>query len=334
MTRTLVGVLFLLNLSIISCCKDKTKDEGKPCESFTDFHLNGSTFEFGQFQFRTPHFNPINSKEFVYNYLDTKENKAQLMTYNLVTKMSKVIAENVFVISQPKWSRKNWIAYDNLMQGGYQMSVVKSDGSEKQQLTQSIYNLFPAWGNDGETLYWVYDVNLGSRPVYLLRQNINSIQVDTIMSYTDDGYNGLARYNEISSTNKLLHTSSCEYSGCFAKTDLNTWPLETESLTKDLEVLSHLESITWGENEQTVYYTKYKDGLYRLDASTGETTQLMDFCDSKFYRQISYSSDCHCIIGERVDSYVDWSVKEVIYENSSIWLIDLNTMKETQIIGD
>lgn len=28
------------------------------------------------------------------------------------------------------------------------------------------------------------------------------------------------------------------------------------------------------------------------------------------------------------------AVKWLVYENSSIWLIDLNTMKETQIIGD
>lgn len=331
--RQSISYIFIFIVILISCCKDNEEDLNNHCEDFPLEVLGHSYFVQKRFQFKSPYFNPNNSNEFVYNFFDYQENKFQLKTYNLTTNTHTLIQDEVKVMSQPKWSSKNWIAFDNHLQDSYQVSIVKSDGTEYQQITNNIYNLYPAWGNDGETLYWMNNITLSNVPNYFLRQQITSSTIDTMMRYTGDIYTGLARFNDISKNNNLLHASSCLYSGCLAKTNLDVWPLETESLTDDASILTHLVSLTWGENDNIVYYTTFKDGLYRLNITTGETSLLMDFCDSKFYKQISYSSDCHCIVGERVDSYIDWSLDNQIFENSSIYIIDLNTMQESEIIS-
>ena len=61
----------------------------------------------------------------------------------------------------------------------------------------------------------------------------------------------------------------------------------------------------------------------------------MVFCDSKRYTKISCSPDGTRLIGERIDSYLEknsnGSPTGKIIENSNIYLIDLQTLKETKI---
>ena len=61
----------------------------------------------------------------------------------------------------------------------------------------------------------------------------------------------------------------------------------------------------------------------------------MDFCDTKRYETISCSADGKKLIGERVDSYLvkdnEGNATGRIMENSSIYLIDLETLEETKI---
>ncbi|MGB1284538.1 MAG: hypothetical protein ACPG44_08745 [Polaribacter sp.] len=165
--------------------------------------LNKSYFVNGRFQYKTPYFNPNNSDEFVYNYIDFEEKEFKLMKYTISTQEHIELAEDVRIISQPKWSNKNWIAFDNIFQFDYGMNVVKSDGTERRKVSSDKHNLYPAWANGGETLYWSYHGTLGTRPIYFLKQNINSATVDTVFKYTTDENTGSAVRSEISKNNYL-----------------------------------------------------------------------------------------------------------------------------------
>ena len=72
-----------------------------------------------------------------------------------------------------------------------------------------------------------------------------------------------------------------------------------------------------------------------MNINNGSYTKLISFCDSKRYKSISCSPDGLKLIGERIDSYLKKDLNGnptgQIIEKSSIYLIDLQTLKETKI---
>ena len=327
--RKTISVLALILVVITSCTKEDC-DELTVCDDFANGVLSNSYFVKGRFQYTAPYFNPKNSNEFVYNYIDFEEEAFKLMTYNISTGEDTEIADDVRVINQPKWSSENWIAFDNIFQADYHMNIVKSNGTERRRVSSDKHNLYPAWGNDGETLYWFYSEKL-SVPNYFVRYGLHSSHLDTLSKQEVNDTNGVVMRGEISDNNIMVYQSLCDNVRCIATANVNESPLEPSALTTDKETLIHLLSLSWGEDDHTIYYTSYKKGLYKLDVITGELKLLLNFCDTKYYRHISYSKDCHCLIAERVDTYRGELNREIV-ENSSIYLIDLNTLEETAIL--
>ncbi|MBL1278940.1 MAG: hypothetical protein COA33_001610 [Fluviicola sp.] len=329
-------LIILLLIGVIACRKDKLSpvSNNSECSEFDNLPPLTYFYKKGD-QYQTPYFNPNNANEFVYNFRNYELNESKLMIYNLQTGIKTELATNIKIISQPKWSRKGWIAFDNVFNQNYQMWFVKDNGDSLTQFTSSTYNLFPAWDVTGDTLYWQYSPVLGV-PSFVFKQGLDSSIIDTIMKDGDIN-EGYAIYNDISIDNKLISKVVINNKFHIGYTNLNN--ISFLSLI-DLEQknLLGLTGLTWSNNSQVVYFTVsggVNQGLYRLNISTSNYTKLMSFCDSKRYTKISCSPDGTGLIGERIDSYLEKNSNGnptgKIIENSNIYIIDLQTLKETKI---
>ncbi len=122
-------------LGMTSCLKDKvisTPSGEGDCYSFGVLP-SLTYFSNERFQYQAPYFNPNNVNEFVYNYKDFELDEYKLMKYNIQTGEKTVLANNVKIISQPKWSRKGWIAFDNVFNQNYQIWIIKDNGDSLKQ---------------------------------------------------------------------------------------------------------------------------------------------------------------------------------------------------------
>jgi len=321
-------------VGMTSCLKDKvvpTPSGDDECYSFNNLP-NLTYFSNERFQYQTPFFNPNNDNEFVFNYKDFELDEYKLIKYNLQTGEKTVLAEYVKIISQPKWSRKGWIALDNVYNQNYQIWIVKDNGDSLSQLTTNIYNLFPVWDSSGDNIYWQHTPVLGI-PYYFLKQNAYGTSSDTVL-YPNGANSGYAAYNDVSVDNQLIAKTGIGNQNHIGITNLNN-PSFVSLLNLDNSNLVGLEGLCWSNNSQTAYFTIYKNGLYKLNINNGSYTKLIEFCDSKRYKSISCSSDGKKLIGERVDSYLvkdgEGNPTGQIMENSSIYIIDLETLQETKI---
>jgi len=321
-------------LGMISCRKDKViptpSGEGE-CYSFNNLP-NLTYFSNERFQYQTPFFNPNNDNEFVYNYKDFELDQYQLIKYNIQTGVKTVLAENIKIISQPKWSRKGWIALDNVLNQNYQIWIIKSNGDSLTQFTSNIANIFPVWDVNGDFLFWQHSPVLGI-PSYFFRQGLYNSMSDTLVNSGDQSM-GWVTYNDVSVDNILISKTIIGNQNHIGFTNLNN-PNFQSLVNLDNVNLVGLEGLCWSNNSQMAYFTIYKNGLYKLNVSNGSYTKLISFCDSKRYKSISCSSDGKKLIGERIDSYLvkdeEGNPTGQIMENSSIYIIDLETLKETKI---
>lgn len=321
-------------LGMISCRKDKViptpSGEGE-CYSFGELPpLNFFSNE--RFQYQTPFFNPNNDDEFVYNYKDFELDEYKLIKYNIQTGIKTILVENVKIISQPKWSGKGWVAFDNVFNQNYQISIVKDNGDSISQFTSSTYNLFPVWNSIGDNLFWQHTPVLGV-PYYFLKQGLYEQTSDTVL-FPNGLNNGFATFNDVSMDNQLISKTGIGNQNHIGFTNLDS-PNFVSLINLDNSNLVGLEGLCWSNNSQTAYFTIYKNGLYKLNVNNGSYTKLISFCDSKRYKSISCSSDGKKLIGERIDSFLvkdeEGNPTGQIMENSSIYIIDLETLKETKI---
>jgi Tol biopolymer transport system component len=329
-----LAILLILSVGMGSCEKDPIlmPNADCVCPNFPDEPSPAITwFTNERFQYKAPYFSP-NNDEFVYNYFDFELQEFKLMKYNLGTKEKTELSSNARIISQPKWSKAGWIAYDNVFD--YQLWVVKDNGDSLMQLTENAHNLFPAWDTTGNSLYFQHSENLGI-PYFLFRHVISSMETDTL-SRQGDQIDGYTKFNDISTENHLLSEVffSDDNDQYLAFTDVGNIDFTSIVNLKD-EGLTNVTGLTWAADGRSFYFTVYHDGMYQVDINTGEPYKLIDFCDTKMYHHLSASPDGTKLVGERVDRYrvhdEDDRFTGEIVENSSIYLIDLATMVETKI---
>lgn len=329
-----ISLILSMVLGMISCRKDKvipTPSGDGECYSFGELPpLNYFSNE--RFQYQTPYFNPNNDNEFVFNYKDFELDEYKLMKYNIQTGVKTVLVENVKIISQPKWSRKGWIAFDNVFNQNYQIWVVKDNGDSLIQFTTNVANLFPVWDAVGDCLFWQHSPVLGI-PSYFLKRDLFGTNLDTVLNSNDPSM-GWVTYNDVTIDNLLISKTIIGNQNHIGFTNLNS-PNFVSLVSLDNLNLVGLEGLCWSNNSQTAYFTIYKNGLYKLNVNNGTYTKLISFCDSKRYKSISCSSDGKKLIGERIDSYLvkdgDGNPTGQIMEKSHIYIIDLETLKETKI---
>ncbi len=330
MRAKIIILILLIAAGMVSCRKDKpipSPMENQDCYDFPV--ITGpqiSWFTAGRFQYKTPYFNPSNSDEFVYYYRDFLLDENKLMKYNIQTGLKTELVNNVKLISQPKWSRKGWIAFDNTLD--YQIWIVKDNGDSLTQFTTNTCNLYPAWNEAGNELLWNHTPVLGY-PYFLVKQKLHSLIIDTL-------FNDFTKYNDISSDNKLI--SNITIDGQYHIGVSNVDQVTFNSLVNlSADSLDSFAGLSWGNNSQSaffsIHYSNNIGGLFKIDLNSQSYEKIFEFCDSKQYSRISCSADGTNLIGERIDSYLpnpDYSARE-IRQNSSIYIIDLLTLTETKI---
>lgn len=318
--------IILFSIGTLACRKDKPivlecYDFQEELPPLTYFSSIGQQYHF-------PSFNPNNGNEFVYYDRDLTNNTNKIVTYNMLTGVKTILA-NMNAMTQIKWSKKGWIAFDRT----YQIWIVKENGDSLKQFTANTTNLYPSWDNTGLNLYWQYAPVLASSPSFLLRKNIYNSLIDTIINEDNINY-GISIKNNISKNNILLSQTLIENKPHIAYTDINNISFQSV-LNLDKEGFLSYTGLTWSDNSETAYFSH--SGLFKLDVNTKEYILLMDYCQSKSYRSISCSPDGKFIIGERIDSYVQKNEEDkptgAIVKNSSIYLINLETLQETKILG-
>ncbi|WP_146194239.1 TolB-like translocation protein [Brumimicrobium oceani] len=337
-----VIIYILIALGTMACRKDKPVPpvlESSDCKPFAKNLPFQTYFTIDRPQFKAPHFNPNNSNEFIYHFRDYEQNLFQLIKYNIQTQQKTLITESGKIGGQPKWGSSGWIAYTHTPAYSEHIFIVKDNGDSLTQFTDNVHNLYPVWNETGDELYWAYSPNLGI-PYYFLSQNLNTLIPDTL-SESGDVYNGYLRYNAISFNNKLLslvhiNNSNSPY---LATASLDEESLSFTSIVNMNQAFDYpsVSGLCWSNNEEYVYVSiGYPDGgLYKIGVNNSNVELLIPFCDTKRYESISASPDGKYLIGERVDSHLeldnDSNPTGAIIENSSIYLIDLNTLEETKI---
>jgi hypothetical protein len=333
-------LIILFIVFIISACKkDKITTGGHDVTDKNECDYNAPDIGFAviysdHYQYKSPHFNPNNPNEFVYYYTDNINKLYQLVKYNMISKKKLVLVDNVKIISQPKWSKKGWIAFDKL---DHNIWKVKDDGSNLTKVTNNNSNLWPVWNSTGDYLIWRY-AETSTTNRHTLKLSLNQIIPDTI-------YNGGLNYvyDNISEDDKLFHRdviNNIPHLGYFDLQSSNF--LLKENFVGVINCDEQggegaLNGVTWGKtgNSKEVYFTNYFDGLYKIDIEKRSLKKLIDFCETKSYSLISASSNGKYLIGERTNRYFNYdrnSGKPIgEYRNSSIYLIDLNTLEEIKV---
>jgi hypothetical protein len=333
-------IYILITLLTMACHKDKpipAFEETSDCKGFSKNLPMTTYFTNDRVQYKAPHFNPNNSDEFVYHFRDYEQNKFQLVKYSIQTQQRTIIAESGEIYRQPKWSRNGWIAYTHRVNYVDHIYIVKENGDSLIQYTENVSNMYPAWSSMGSVLYWMHTPNLGV-PYYFLKQKINTLTFDTLSKY-GDAHNGYIRYNTISKSNHLLSLALINNNPHIAVASLDEEIFSFSSIANMNQVFDYpiVSGLCWSHDEEYVYATiGFQDnGLYKIGVNTSSCELLISFCDTKRYESISASSDGKYLVGERVDSYLQLDGESnptgEIVENSSIYLINLQTLEETKI---
>lgn len=323
-TQKYLLVFSLMVLGVLSCKKDQTVPKGKDCYDFKlketglfyDFVEHGAN--------RAPCFNPNNPNEFVYYHNSGIQGIVELKRYNILSKQSTLIATfNQKVAGQPKWGRNGWIAFTSL-HGGYveHIYIVKDNGDSLRRFTIDLSNMFPFWDNDTGYLYWWHSPDLGSQH-YLLRQKLNQIKPDSVG--TPFGISDVLNQ-------KWLHASN-PYFGYHELNGEKPYTKDNFIHLANYEIPFGLTGLCWSNENSVFYYTSIKDGLYKVIPQSGQKIKLIQFCDSKRYETISCSSDGRYLVAERVDSTPDHD-NILIHEQYKIYLIDLQTLTQTELVLD
>nr|MBA2422578.1 hypothetical protein [Chitinophagales bacterium] len=95
-----------------------------------------------------------------------------------------------------------------------------------------------------------------------------------------------------------------------------------------------MQDIQWHPNSVDIYYTKWKNGLYKVNVNEKKEILIKEGCDSKAYEVISISADGTKMITERVNSYVENAntAIQTYVQNSRIYIMNIDGSDEHEIV--
>ena len=278
-------------------------------------------------EYKFPYFNPNNANEIIYYFTDNDEGKNQLVKVDLVSKVSTIIANDVYPSRQIKWSKNGWIAFEER----FNIWKLQDNGSNLTSITTERTNTAPLWTESGDFLIWSYrEVSSGNRAILSYEMNTNSI--DTLL-YDLQFFNG----DLVSEDNKVytqLNKNGVNQLGYFDLTKENLTNEDFQSITSlanlNFEHPQGLHFISCGRgiNSDKVYISQMSDGLYEFDTKTLKARKIKDFCARMRYNSISCSPDGRHLVVGRIISFNEGTTVTQRYD---IALIDLNTLEETKL---
>lgn len=307
-------ILFLLCLLFQTCKNDKSCIKSTIiCENFPEPQGGISRVTQKSLQSHSPFYNPNNGKEFI--FLRENNDKFQLVKYNLENKSEIVLIDNSDIVGQPKWGKNGWIVY---ISSDYQINLLKEDGSVSKKITNSNFHLFPDWLNDS-TLLVEFSFNLGV-PYFNSQVTSDGSIIDTIRN--SSFRNGSV--NIIGESAYQLYTINPTI---FIRDKI----IESKLVELENNGRFQITGIVWHPNNSDVYYSTYREGLFKVNRFTKLISKIMDGCDSKSYRSLCISPDGNNILVERVGASDYQNTTGSWTEESKIIIMDINGNNERNV---
>lgn len=321
---------------IFGCQKDSPVQGNCPTCADEDCHdfiwqgnINFEDYIVTGIQFRQPVFNPLNGDEFVYVKLIPN---GPFFNYELVKHVISsgeevVLCDSEMIIGQPQWGEQGVIIFSIY---GNKIMKINEDGSGLIQVTPNGLECFaPAFNSQGDKfLVMGSKTNPATfyRPIY----NLSGQIVDSI----DFEFNNIfIGYPYIFDDNI--------YNSYFTYSDHNVVPypngicqLKNNNTLNILDQPSGLgECVALCKNSNSLFYSQFQKGVFRLNLGTGAIEKIITNCQSKYITSLSMSPDGDYIIYEQVKG-VQTGVDQEIDEQSEIFIMHVQTHKKTKIIGE
>lgn len=325
-----INLFVLLILAFgYGCQKDDHTDLPHQCKDQPNLSISYFTEE--RYQFKSPFFNPLNGDEICFHFKDNAQQAYTISRYNLVSGESLDLAINVRNTSKPVWSVTGWVAFNKTETG--QIWKVKENGDSLTQITENVYNAFPVWGAQGEILYYRH-TPINGIPYYFFGNNMDG-QVDTLLQ-NGDAHNGYVRYSAVNPENLVIAETFLNEEGVIGISNIQEGPLVFRKLfSKDEADFAGLSDLCITPNGLKSYASVYLHGIYEIDNSDGTFRKIINHCWNRRYNKISISPDGMKLVGELVESYIEYDKNNNptgnIIEQSSIYLIDLESLEETKV---
>jgi hypothetical protein len=224
------------------------------------------------------------------------------------------LIDNTKIIGQPKWGKNGWIVY---VSNDYQINIVKSDGSINKKITSSNRFLYPDWLNDS-ILIVEFTYNLGA-PYYYCRLSINGNIIDTLINKT-------FTLGSVNSMNEEVYLEYRDNPNVIFK-GISQSILTNFSFTGR----NRIEGLFWHPNNNEIFWSTYRDGLFKINKNSKTVTKIKEGCDSRSYRYLSISPDGNNIIVERVDATDYYNKTGSWTEEGKIYLLNIDGKNERNI---
>lgn len=302
-----------------------------------DFTSDGLT------KYQKPFFNPLNSDEFI--YLNSEESGSSSLTkYNIVTENQQVLFDEEFITNQPQWGRNGWIVFQT---SGRKIWKIRPDGTGLEQITFGVKDLHPSFNFSGDKIIYrrsktYSNAQLEGNPELFKEYKMMIIDIDgneldsiTICRIDGNMPNSCLSYQQWSYSsfdeNEIIYAEmgTTDQYGVYAvnQSDESLVPLHTWNANSGFETFTDLCYF-----KDYVYYSKYRNGLYKVNTKTGEQTKVIAPCNTRYYESLSVSADGRFLLVGKVvlDQIEGYSIQE----KYQIVRIDLQECNQEVILSD
>lgn len=318
----LVVLIFFSCVVCIGCKREPTEPIALPIESPScrslGIPLTGCEFDMQYItsspKFEMPCFNPNNDTEFIYR------SGSKLWKYNLTSRDTELLIDNVRLFSQPTWSRSGHIAFT---QADLNIWLMDENGNGLIQLSDGGKDLFPEFLSNRDEL-------LFTKGGSILITDLESNLITKFCKQYEDSLCNAWRMSS-SSTNGEI---ACEYIPNQDEYGVAIYDLEGNLEQVIYKTKQRPESdelildIDWHPNDLTVFFTDGR-GIHSVNIETSEKSLVNEACESKNYRDISISPDGNTLIATRLtSSYADC----LVTSKMSIVRMDIDGSNEEELL--
>ncbi len=296
------------NIVVENHCEKVSSDAGSsPCVM--------TYYDETPIQFKAPYFNPNNENEFVFIEINFDSSLYNLCIYNYLTKVKKIIATGVSAVCQPKWYYNNKIIFDN----NSSIYSINSDGSNLQQLTFDVLDIWPEWIDSANICY---TNNRYGDGIYL---NLPNEEADTISNFP-------LTLASISSNSLLATTNRYRDAPDLIYCNLDTlYKIKWDTLGVNTNNYGYerIQCINWHPNNEDIYYTKYALGIFKVNIVNEQWEQIAEGCFGAWYNYLDISPSGNKIVAEKIfTSYENCTY----YLTSCVVLMDTDGRNEIVIL--
>ena len=316
----ILGISILESLIFQTCNKVKCLECDK-CENFPKDVGGISSITQKSNQRHSPCFNPENANEFI--YVKEEDNHYHLIKYNLQFKTETILLANTSIVGQPKWNRNGWIVFAKLDLNIYK---IKDNGDSLKQITHYFENNYPCFlGTDKILISVRVETSPGA-----VGNKINNLYGDRIDSFQLDFLPGVLRQTHCNNLNQIVGSLNRDNN---ISLQVINYPSKEkfEIFSSEFIGRNDITGISWHPNNDDVYFSTYREGLYMVNKNSKKVVKVRNGCDSRSYRFLSISPDWKRIIVERVDA-TDFDKGNGSWtEESKIYIMDVNGENERNV---